>query len=231
MKSPYKNIEINYWTYPDGKDFNGIEDFISEIDKDYFLTVTKKRTDALGGGLYDLIIEISEDLTLLELAKSYLEDGIKLYVGYNIKKIYESIKVLFEKNQDFNPTVEQIKIKFKDCTIYLYEVYQNGIAEAFDDFVKILIDLVLNKKIKFKKIKEIHSPIYNHRDSYDLCDYRVKLQYDENISEFKKADYLKFWGVKFKKKKMVYDVENGKFLKEKFYTQKAYDKLFEKKKE
>jgi hypothetical protein len=59
----------------------------------------------------------------------------------------------------------------------------------------------------------------------------VKLQYDENISEFKKADYLKFWGVKFKKKKMVYDVENGKFLKEKFYTQKAYDKLFEKKKE
>ena len=114
MKSPYKNIEIKYWTLPDGKDFDGIEDFIGEIDRDYYLEVTKKRTDALGGGLYDLIIEISEDLTLFELAKSYMEDGVKFYVGYNIKKIYESIKKLFDKNQDFHPSVEQIKIRFKD---------------------------------------------------------------------------------------------------------------------
>jgi hypothetical protein len=231
MKSPYKNVEIKYWTYPDGKDFNGIEDFIGEIDRDYYLEVTKKRTDALGGGLYDLIIEISEDLTLLELAKSYMEDGVKLYVGYNIKRIYESVKKLFEKNPEVHPSVEQIKIKFKDCTIFFYEVYQNGIEEAFDEFVQILIYLALNKKKKFKKIKEIHTPIYNHPDSNNLCDYRVKLEYDEIITEFKKDDYLKFWGIKFKKRKMVYDVENGKFLKEKFYTQKAYDKLYDKESE
>ena len=50
--------------------------------------------------IYDLIIEISEDLTLFELAKSYLEDGVKFYVGYNIKKIYEAAQVTAHAAQD-----------------------------------------------------------------------------------------------------------------------------------
>lgn len=228
MKSPHKNIKINYWTLPDGTDFKGIESFVDEVDSDYFLTVSKKRTDALGGGLYEFIIEISEDLSIRELSKGYIEDGIKLYVGYHAKAIYNSLKTLFAKNPDLRPTVEKISIKFKDCKIIFYEVYKNGINENFEDVIKLLFEFASSNKKKIKKIKEIHIPIFNYRDCNDLCNYRVKLNVDENIESFTNKDYTAFWGVQFKNKKKVYDLKNQKLIKEIFYTQKEYDKLFEK---
>lgn len=227
MKSPYKNIKIAYWTLPDGTDFKGIEHFVDEVDSDYFLTVSKKRTDTLGGGLYEFIIEISEDLSVIELAKGYIEDGIKCYVGYHAKTIYNSLKTLFAKNQDLIPRVERISIKFKDCKIIFYEVYENGIEENFEEVMKYLFKFASANEKKIKKIKEIHIPIFKYRDCYDLCDYRVKLNLDENIKHFTNKDYKTFWGVKFKNKKRIYDLKNKKLIKDKFYTQKEYDKLKE----
>lgn len=227
MKSMYKSIKIEYWTFPEGQDFDGIEEFVNEIDKDYFLTVSKKRTDALGGGLYDLIIEISEDLSLIELAKSYIEDGVKFYIGYHAKEIFKTIRKLFEKNKDLNPSVEQFSIKFKDCKVILYEVYENAIEESFESVITELIKVASEHKKTFKRAKEIHIPIFKHKDSYNICKYRVKLNVDENMTEFKKSDYLNFWGIKTKKKEFVYNVENGKLKNIKFYTQESYDKLFD----
>ncbi len=222
----YKSIKIEYWTLPEGDDFDGIENFVKEIDKDYFLTVSKKRTDALGGGLYDLVIEISEDLSLMELTKSYIQDGVKLYIGYQAKEIYKVIKKLFEKNEDLHPTVEQISVKFKDCKVIFYEVYENGIEENFEEVITKLIQVASEQKIILKKAKEIHIPIFNHKDSNNICKYRVKLNVDENISEFKKVDYLNLWGIKTKKKEFVYNVPKGKLKKKKFCTQESYDDLF-----
>lgn len=227
MKSELKNIKIKYWTFPDGTDLKGIETFIDEVDSDYFLTVTKKRTDALGGGLYDLIIEISEDLSLIELAKSYLEDGVKLYIGYHAKTIYNSVKKLFESNEELRPSIEKISIKYKDCKVIFYETYENGIEENFENVIYQLFDFANSNKKWFKKIKQIHVPIFKHKDEYDLCEYRVKLNVDENITEFKSEDYTSFWGIQTKKKKYVYDVERKKKIKEEFYTQNGYDKLFQ----
>lgn len=226
MKSMYKSIKIEYWTFPEGQDFEGIEEFVYEIDKDYFLTVSKKRTDALGGGLYELIIEISEDLSLIELAKSYLEDGIKLYIGYQAKEIFKTIKKLFKKNKALNPSVEQIVVKFKDCKVIFYEVYKNGIEENFEIVILELIKVASENKKLFKKAKRVHVPIFNHKDSYNICDYRVKLNVDENITNFQKDDYLNFWGIKTKKKHLVYNVTKKKLTSKKFYTQNTYDKLF-----
>ena len=222
----YKSIKIEYWTFPEGQDFDGIEEFVEEIDKDYFLTVSKKRTDSLGGGLYDLIIEISEDLSLVELTKSYVEDGVKLYLGYQAKEIYKTIRKLFEKNKDLKPSVEQISVKFKDCKVIFYEVYENAIEENFELVIAELIQTASEHKKIFKRAKEIHIPIFNQKDSYNICNYRVKLNFDENMTEFGKADFLKFWVIKSKKKHFVYNVQKKKMKKKKFYTQKSYDKLF-----
>jgi hypothetical protein len=39
---------------------------------------------------------------------------------------------------------------------------------------------------------------------------------------------LNYWGISTKKKRLIYEVPKRKLSKEKFYTQKAYDKLFDK---
>ncbi|GAB2797722.1 hypothetical protein GCM10027275_49070 [Rhabdobacter roseus] len=83
----YKKIDIEYWTYPEGDDFKDISEFAKGVDQDYLLTLSKKRTDACGGGLYDLIIKVTEDISLLDLAKSYAEDGVKVAIGYSLKKM------------------------------------------------------------------------------------------------------------------------------------------------
>jgi len=222
----YKSIKIEYWTLPEGQDFDGIEEFVNEIDKDYSLTINKKRTDALGGGLYGLIIEISEDLSLTELTKSYIEDGIKLYFGFQVKEIYRNINKLFKKNKKLSPSVEQIIVKFKDCEVILYEIFEFGIEKNFEIISKELLNVASENLKLFKKIRQIHIPIFNHKDSYNICDYRVKLNVDENITAFYVKDYLKFWGIKTKNKYRVYNVRKKKLMKKMFYTQKTYDELF-----
>ncbi|MCK9337590.1 MAG: hypothetical protein M0P43_07155 [Arcobacteraceae bacterium] len=223
-----KKIVIEYWTDPDGDDFRDINEFVKNINQDYFLTLNKKRTDACGGGLYDFIIKITEDISLLELAKSYAEDGVKIIIGYSLKKIFDSTKALFEKNKEFSPSIEELVIDYKDCKVRIYNIYENGIEECFDDIMKELCDLKLADKKFFKKIKTIHLPIFNNNDLYKICDYRVKLNVDEPLTNLTNKDFFNYWGISKQKHKYVYDVKNKKVFKQKYYTQKTYDKIFDK---
>ncbi len=224
----FREIEFEYWTYPDGRDFKEIETFVENIDKEYFLKINKKRTDGLGGGLYELIIKITEDYSLLDLAKSYTEDGIKILIGFSIKTIFKHIKQLFIQNKSLDPEIREIILNFKDCKIRIYEVYKNGIEDNFDDIMEQLLIFRLENKNLLKKTKNIHIPILNNFDNYNLCSYRVKLNIDEIVFDYSKKDYLNFWGISTKKKKLIYEVPKKRIIKEKFYTQKAYDKLFDK---
>lgn len=224
----YKKIDIEYWTYPEGDDFNDINEFAKGIDQDYLLTLNKKRTDACGGGLYDFIIKITEDISLLELAKSYAEDGVKVVIGYSLKKIFDSTKTLFEKNKEFNPSIAELIIDFKDCKVRIYNIYENGIEECFDKIMEQLCILRLSDKKFFKKIKTIHLPIFNLKDCYKICDYRVLLTVDEPLTKLTKNDFFNYWGISKKKNNHVYDLKNKKVFKQKFYTQKTYNKLFDK---
>lgn len=222
-----KKIELEYLTYPDGRDFDKMDEFVNSVDHNYFLSINKKRTDALGGGLYEFIVKITEDISLLELAKSYVEDGIKILIGFSLKAIFTNVKELFHKNEKLRPAIQEITLDFKDCKIKIYEIYENGIEESFDEIMEQLFIFRLEKKELFKNIKMIHIPILHHRDSYDLCDYRVKLNVDETVDQFTKQDYLNFWGITTKEKGIIYNVSDKRIINEKFYTQKAYDKLFD----
>ncbi|GAB2802963.1 hypothetical protein GCM10027275_56390 [Rhabdobacter roseus] len=88
--------------------------------------------------------------------------------------------------------------------------------------------LRLSDKKLFKKIKTIHLPIFNFKDWYKICDYRVLLNIDEPITKLAKDDFFNYWGISKKKNNYVYDVKNIKVFKQKFYTQKTYEKLYNK---
>ena len=224
----YKKIVIEYWTNPDGDDFKAVNKFVKNINQDYLLTLNKKRTDACGGGLYDFIIRITEDISLLELAKSYAEDGVKIIIGYSLNKIFDSTKALFEENKEYSSSIEELVIDYKDCKVRIYNIYKNGIEECFEDILKHLCDFRLSDKKFFNKIKTIHLPIFNNNDLYEICDYRVKLNVDEPLVNLIKKDFFNYWGISKEKNKYVYDLNNKKIFKQKFYTQKSYDKKFDK---
>jgi len=223
----FKKIELEYWTNTDGRDFKEIEPFVDRIDKNYFLIINKKRTDSHGGGLYEFIIKITENYSLLDLAKSYAEDGLKILIAFSIKILFKEIKELFRQNKRLNPEIKEITMDFNDCKIRIYEIYKNGIEETFDEIMEQLFIFRLENEQLFDKTKIIHTPIINHIDSYNLCSYRVKLNVDETVFDFSKDDYLNYWGISTKKKKIIYKVSEKKIIKEKFYTQKSYDKLFD----
>lgn len=221
-----KEIRIEYLTHTTGGDLEGVEEFKNNINKEYNLTIEKKRIEVLCGGVYELIIEITEDITLMELAKSYAEDAFKFYIGYKFKVIFKNIKSLFIKNEKNFPTVEKIKIKFKDCTVTIYEIYVNGVEENFEEIVSELIKFGSQNKKLLCKTQEIHIPIFNKKDNYKICKYRVKLESHETIKKFQKNDYQSYWGIQTNKKHKVYNLKKNKIRNKIFYTQETYDKLF-----
>jgi hypothetical protein len=224
----HKSINIEYWIHPDGTDFNGMEQFSYNIDHESLLTINKKRTDALGGGLYDLLATITEDISIIELAKSYAQDGAKVLIGLTLSTFLKEIKDLFKKNKSLAPTLDKLLLDYKDCEVIVYSLYDTSIADAIKEILEKICIFQLRHKKLFKSIKRIHIPIIRHKDFYDLCEFRVKLQVDEPIEKFTKDYYFKYWGISTKKNKFIFDLENDKFIKKKFYTQKAYDKLYAK---
>jgi hypothetical protein len=223
----FKTVKIDYWVDTDGKDFPNIDEFCKSVDFNYFLKVNKKRTDSLGGGLYELVIRITEDLTLMAVAQSYLQDGVKAIINKTIKSTLENLKILFDKNKDLSPTVDTLILDYNDCKIKIYRLFSKSIESVIDELGDEICKFYLNHPDAFKDIKKIHIPILNHKDSYELCDYRVKLNYDEPIMEFHKDDYFKFWGLTTSSGKKVYDLSKDSIVDQVFYTQKSYDRLFD----
>ncbi len=224
-------VKLSYWTYPEGHDFEEIDIFQKELSSEYEIEIKSERTDALGGGLYEFAMEIINNINFTDFAKDYIEEGIKMGVGYFWKPIFEKIKELFKKNEKYNPDIEVAKFIFKDLEIIIYPLYEESIDEVIDNLIKMIsLHLISIKKETNSKINSIHVPIFNYVDYYEVCAYRVKLNYDENIPSFTKEDYFKLWGIRCDDKTdFIYDLSDRKALKTKFYTQEEYDILLDKK--
>lgn len=224
-------IRLSYWIYPEGDDFEEMESFKKELSAEYEIEIKSERTDALGGGLYEFVMEIISDINFADFAKDYVEDGIKIAVGYFWKPIFKKIKELFKKNEKYKPDIEVAKFIFKDLEIIIYPLYQKSIDQVIDEVIEMISKhLVSIKNQASTQIKSIHVPIFNYVDNYEVCAYRVKLNVDENIPSFNKADYFKFWGIRcLDKTDFIYDVKNRTAIKTKFYTQTEYDVLLDKK--
>lgn len=221
---------ITYWTYPEGDEFEGLDQFKSELSKVSDIKLESTKTDACGGGLYELAIQVVQDMNILEFVKSYTEDAIKFGIGFYFKQVFSAIKALFKKNQNYEPDVESVKIVFRDVEIFLHSIYKDSIDAAIQE---VLGSLSLHYEAIMRrvdsKILSIHIPIFNHVDAYEVCAYRVRLNCDENIENFKKEDYFKLWGIRCDAGDFIYDLGKRDVLKTRFYTQEEYDELLDKK--
>jgi hypothetical protein len=219
-------IKISYWTYPEGKNFEGLDEFKNSLKGNYDVEIKSQKTDALGGGLYELVINIINNLTLEQFISSYIQDGIKLTLALYLGHFFKKIKFLFENNQKFRTDVEKIKFEFEDSKIFIYSLYKNSLIDNFEEILKFIVkNYEIMKKTSKNKIKEIHIPIFDKEDYYKLCRYRVKLKIDENIPNFQKKDYFKFWGVRTYQNDFIYSIKSKQLSMGKFYTQKQYDIL------
>ena len=50
-------VKISYWTYPEGGDFEDIKSFKADLSKEYKSEFYSEPTDAMGGGLYEFVVE------------------------------------------------------------------------------------------------------------------------------------------------------------------------------
>jgi hypothetical protein len=221
-------VKLSYWTFPEGDDFEGIEAFRANLSKEFETEIASQPTDTLGGGLYEFAIEIINKVDFADIAKDYIEDGVKIGLAFFWKPIFKTIKELFKKNKHYNPDIEVAKFIFKDVEIIIYPLYPNSIDEVIDEIIQTLAKQYSNIKAEATAVESIHIPIFNQVDSYEVCAYRVKLNVDENIPVFKKEDYFMLWGIKGDVD-YVYNVNSKSFLKTRFYTQSEYDVLLDKK--
>lgn len=226
-------IKISYWTYPGGEDFVELDEFKKDLESEVELEVTSQETDALGGGLYEFVFEVYSNFHLVDFVKDYAEDilksGVGVVGGFFGKYIIGGVKKLFSKNENLTPGFELIKLIYRDVTVFLYPLYPSSLLDVASDIISKLAEHY-PKIIKSvdSPVIEIHVPIFNHIDSYGICDYHVRLNVDENIGEFSKEDYFKLWGIKcVSKNDFVYKLGKNEADKTKFYTQDEYGVLFD----
>jgi hypothetical protein len=223
-------IKLSYWTYPEGDDFDGIEAFKTDLSKEFDAEITSQPTDAMGGGLYEFVIEIINNIDFADIAKNYLEDGVKIGIGFFWKPIFKRIKELFKKNKQYSPEIEVAKFVFNDVEIIIYPLYHNSIDEVIDETIQTLSQHYSKIISETTSVKSIHIPIFNQVDTYEVCAYRVRLNVDENITSFKKEDYFKLWGIKGENDiNYIYDLKSKSIFKTRFYTQQEYDILLDEK--
>lgn len=231
-------INLSYWTYPEGEmfeEFKDIDKFKNELTEDYNVNLESRPTDALGGGLYELAIEIISDFDFKTYAAEIIRDNSKTAIVagaiYFWKPLMKRVRELFSQNAELSPNIESALIKFKDTAISIYSIYPNGISETIDDIIpKISEHYIQIEQKSSSPIKSIHIPIFNQVDKYSICAYRVKLNVDENIPKFDKDDYYKIWGIEYMDgTKAIYEVDKSNLINAPFYTQSEYDDLFDKK--
>jgi len=228
-------IKIEYWTLPDGTitgmEPEGIDEFRSELQENY-VSLVRGHSGACGGGLYDLIINVTSTITLRDLASAILGG-----IAYDLVKsgthslvlrpLISAIKRLKERNQNINQKIEvdEFRFTFQDADIIVKNI---GTNNFFENLEKIFIQL--SKSID--SLKEVDTQEYPHAIHIPLfedpeqktCRFRSPLDVDEMVVNITNDDYLKLWGVRYnlEGKVRVYDVKNELLIDSSYMTQDEY---------
>lgn len=209
-------VTVTYWTYPlsDGKmiDLEGIDDFESELSENFNSFISGKPSDALGGGLYEMIMTVyhNEQIHNLlvfgsgmmadsvgDLAKDTIKDVLVKYIAKPIKNAFSKIS---EKDKDKEPDIDQIDIKFKDIDISIYNIQPNGIAQNIDIILDLLSirlrNLIINNQLPY----HIYIPIFKDeeaksRDWKKKPVFRTLRKVDETIQDVTNDAYFNYWGL------------------------------------
>ncbi|HEY8947343.1 MAG TPA: hypothetical protein VIM56_00510 [Rhizomicrobium sp.] len=231
-------VKLSYWTRSTN-DFDGIEELKENLTRDFDLEINRRTSDALGGWLFEIAIEIYQKLTLHEFLQSYAEDAIKFGIGLFAKEIFQQIRALFHRNAERRPDISEIKIIFDDAEIVIYSLYEGSIQEVATDLSAQIFSrwAALQDRLE-SRIKSLHVPIFFHTEivevdkekaPLEISAYRVRLTVDETIRGFKKEHFWKLWGIRTNSDNQIYDVENDTLKPEIFFTQEEYWDFWQKK--
>ena len=224
-------VKIDYWMFPTekdlGEDFEGVTSFEEDLSKDFNVFLSGRPTDAMGGGLYELTLIIFYNdwarniLTFgLGMVTETVTDEIKDKLRNNIAiPLIKRIKALFSKNKDKKPELDRVKLTFKDTSIFIYNVYPNGLLSNLE----IIFDVLISRFSEF--IKDGHLPGYIYvpvfkNPEFDADDalihppYRTFQKVDETLSGLSMESYFSFWGLYYSQLEgdnySVYDVKTRK---------------------
>ena len=229
-------VSIEYWTREEN-DFLGLEEFSTEINKSADLSIQRSISYDLGGGLFEFIVNVASDLSLHDLIKSYLEDGIKFALGLLARDFIQASKRLFASNSDHRPDVAEVRIKLRDFQIVVYSTYERSVEDALEETLeKLFSHLTKMRLIESLPIKSIHIPIFWHNEnveattlggynSFEIPAYRTRLTIDETMRSFSKEQYFDLWGIRTRDVDVVYSVKTATPIFSKFYLEEEYWKL------
>ncbi len=228
-------INIEYWTLPDGTltgmEPEGIDEFRSEL-QEHYVSLVRSHSGACGGGLYDLIINVTSTITLRDLASAILGG-----IAYDIVKsgthslvlrpLISAINKLKERNKDKHQKIEvdEFRFTFQDTDIIVKNI---GTDDFFENLEKIFIQLSKSiDSLKGVATQEypyiIHVPLFEDPEQ-KICRFRSPLDVDEMVENITNDDYLKLWGVRYnlEGKVRVFDVKNELLIDNSYMTQDEF---------
>jgi hypothetical protein len=210
------SLAISYWAYPLGEgkmeELAGIEEFESKLSENFSVFISGKSTDALGGGLYEMVMTILHNErvqdallyaggivtdSVVDIAKDKVKDFLVTYIGKPIKDAFSKIS---EQNKEKEPDIDRIEIQFKDMCIFIYNVCPDGIAKNLE----IILDLFEKRFAEFLSAGQLPDYVYIplFRDDKaptqswkNLPVFRKLESIDETIQGVTDAAYLDYWGL------------------------------------
>jgi hypothetical protein len=230
----HSSVKITYWAYPtsDGsfEDLDGIDDFRKELDEE-FISVIRPRRGDLGGGLYELAVEIISHISLFDflsflaqgVAFDLIKSGTKALV---LRPFLAAYRKLRERNPEKRVDIEQLVILFQDTTVTLYGIFEDSIFKHLKGIFEALVAHSPNLTLPSgERPVEIHIPVFEDPSTDRLCRFRVKLSIDEVITDINEDDYFKLWGISYDFSGFrVYDVKNKLLVDNEFYTEERYNR-------
>ena len=194
------------------EDLVGIDEFEAELSENFSVFVKGKPSDALGGGLYEMVItilhnELVHDAlvfsgglltdTVTDFAKDQTKKFLANYIGTPIKNAFAKIKNL---NPEKTPEIERVEVQFKDINFIIYNVCHDGISKNLD----IILDLFESRINAFISEGQLPTCVYVPLFRDDKAQstnwkqqpvFRMLEKVDETITDVRDDAYLNYWGL------------------------------------
>ena len=227
-------LKIEYWTLPDGSptgiEPDGIDEFRNKL-QEHYVSLVRGHSGACGGGLYDLIIQVTSSITIRDVSSAILggiaydlvKSGTKSLI---LRPLISAIETLREQNKEDLKKIEvdEFIFTFQDADIVVKNI---GTGSFFEELEKIFKQLSISIDSLKGHAQEmpyvIHIPLFEDPEQ-KLCRFRSLLDVDETIEGITNDNYLQFWGVRYnlEGKVRVFDVKNNLLIDSSYMTQEEY---------
>lgn len=215
------------------EDFTHIEDFKSDLSKEYGYFI-KPRPVGRGGGAYELIVEflLNMDLkTYLTWVGGYLTvKAIDKVVDpkldqYLFKPFFRFFKSFSDKHGG-GVDICEFKIELYNSKIVIYKIEELSIVETFQKILETIYQNLEKIVLEDEFPSEFTIPVFADVIN-DKVIYRTPLGMEESKENITKDDYFKLWKLdyEFIHGQRIYDFVNDTFLEDAHYmTEDEYYK-------